>query len=277
MHKLLQNIWLMSLVLITCVNLSPAAQAEDLIRVGGAGTGLGVVKILAGAFEKAHPGTKIKVLPNLGSSGGIKALLHGAIDVAISGRALNGEELKAGGVAVECARTPFILVVNKYVKKADMTKLEMEMIYNGQMQKWPDGTRIRLILRPEGDTDTMILRSISKGMERGVTASNSRPNMILAVTDQEAVDTVVNTPGALGASTLAQVETEKEQVKVLSFDGVRPTAAALAKGSYPLAKPIYMVSTAKTPATALQFIRFARSTKGRAILARSGAMPAAGE
>ena len=114
-------------------------------------------------------------------------------------------------------------------------------------------------------------------MEQGVNASNVRPNMIMAVTDQEAVDMVVKVPGALTGSTLAQIETEKEPVKVLSFNGIRPTPGALANGSYPLSKPLSLVSTAKTSAAALQFVRFARSAMGREILAKSGVLPTAGD
>lgn len=257
--------------------LSTAVQAEEIIRVGGAGTGLGVMNVLAAAFEKSHPGTRVKILPNLGSSGGIKALLHGAIDLAISGRSLKAEESKDGAMAVECARTPFIFVTNKNVNKADLTSRELEMIYNGQLQKWADGTRIRPILRPLGDTDTAIVKTVSKEMEQALKSANGRPDMIMMVTDQEAAEAVAKIPGAVGSSTLAQIETEKHPLKVLSFNGIKATPAALANGNYPLSKPLYLVSTSKTTTAARQFIRFVQSAKGRAILTKSGFLPTAGD
>lgn len=112
-------------------------------------------------------------------------------------------------------------------------------------------------------------------MEQAVKASNSRPDMIMAVTDQEAAENVSIIPGALGASTLAQIETEDQPVKVLSFNGIKPTVDALAKGKYPLAKPLYLVAAPKSPAAALQFIKFARSAQGRAVMAKSGTLPTA--
>jgi len=279
MNILQYSIRLTTILFITFImssTLSTAVQAGNVVRVGGAGTGLGTIKILGEAFEKSHPGTTIRVLPNLGSSGGIKALLHNALDVAISGRILSKNELNDGAVAVECARTPFVFVVNPKVNKNNITTRELEMIYNGQLSKWPDGTRIRLILRPAGDTDTSILKNISKSMEQSVKVANTRLDMIIAVTDQEAVDSVAKIPGALGGSTLAQIETEKAQVKILPYNGIMPTLDALAKGNYPLAKPLYLVSTKNTPATALQFIQFVQSEKGQAILAKSGAIPSVG-
>lgn len=267
----------MFIAVIMSGTLHTAAMAEDVIRVGGAGSGLGVIKILGEAFEKNHPGIRIRVQPNLGSSGGIKALLSGALDVAVSGRALNSGEQKNGAVAVEFARTPFIFVANKGVSKVDVTTRELEMIYKGQMLSWQDGKRIRLILRPAGDTDTSIVKNISKDMERAVKTAQDRPYMIMAVTDQEAVELVAKTPGALGGTTLVQIETEKDPVKVLSFNGSKPTLDALAKGSYPLAKPLYLVTAPKPPAAALQFIQFVRSPAVRNILAGNGAQPFAGD
>jgi phosphate transport system substrate-binding protein len=256
--------------------MSTAVQAEEIIRIGGAGTGLGVMKVLAATFEKSHQGKIVKVLPNLGSSGGIKALLHGAIDLAISGRSLKAEESNEGAMAVKCAITPFIFVTNKNVNKADLTSLELEMIYNGQLQKWADGTRIRPILRPWGDTDTAIVKAVSKEMEQALKSANGRPDMIMMVTDQEAAEAVAKIPGALGSSTLAQIETERHPLNVLSFNGIKATPAALANGNYPLSKPLYLVSTSKTPAAARQFIRFVQSAKGRAILTKSGFLPTNG-
>lgn len=251
--------------------------AAETIRIGGAGSGLGAMKILAESFEKSHPGIKVRIMPSLGSSGGIKALLNGALDLAISGRTLKAEELNGGAVGVEYARTPFIFVVNKNVTKVDVTTRELEIIYKGQLLKWPDGSRLRLVLRPAGDTDTRIVKSISRGMEQAVNASNSRSEMILAVTDQEAADAVAKIPGAIGGTTLTQIETEKHPVHVLSFNGIKPTLGAMIQGSYPLSKPLFFVSTAKTSPMVKQFIQFAHSAKGQAILTASGALPTTGD
>lgn len=263
--------------LITIAALCSTAQAADVVRIGGAGSGLGPLKILAAAFEKSHPGTTIKILPSLGSAGGIKALLHGAIDLAISGRALKTEEQKDGAAAVECARTPFVFVAHQNVTKTDVTTRELEMIYNGQTTTWPDGSRIRLILRPAGDTDTGIVKAISKGMEQAVNTANARQHMIVAVTDQEAADAVAKIPGALGGSTLAQVATEVRPLRVLTLNGIAPTLATLDNGRYPLSKQLYLVTAPNTPAVALQFVQFVRSAQGRTLLAKTGSLPSAND
>lgn len=262
--------------LIMTASLSTSVQAGEVVRVGGTGSGLGVMKALAEAFEKSHPHTKIKILPSLGSSGGVKALLDGALDVAVSARALKADETRTGAVAVEFARTPYIFIANNSVNKTDLTTRELEMILTGQLLKWPDGARIRPILRPAADTDTMIIKNISKEMEQAVAAFHARPNMLIAITDQESADLVAKIPGAMGGSTLTQVETEKSSVKILSFNGLMPNLDALDKGRYTLVKPLYMVTSPKTAAAALRFTQFVRSAKGHAILIKSGALPSVG-
>jgi ABC-type phosphate transport system substrate-binding protein len=62
------------------------APAANVLRLGGTGAGLANIQNLAEAFAKTHPGVVAKVLPSLGSSGGIKALLAGAIDASVSVR-----------------------------------------------------------------------------------------------------------------------------------------------------------------------------------------------
>jgi phosphate transport system substrate-binding protein len=252
-----------------------AGLAKELIRIGGAGFGLGAIRILAEAFEKTHPGTKIRVLPSLGSAGGIKALLHSELDIAISGRNLKPDEIKVGAVSLECARTPFIFIVNKSVKKTDLTTRELEMIYKGQMHTWIDGTQIRLILRPPSDTDTSIIKNVSQDMEQAVMYSIAQQNRPIAVTDQEAAEFVSKIPGALCGATAAQIKTEKTPVNVLSYNGVKPTLGNLAKGSYPLVKKLFFITTSKTPTSAKQFIQFTDSARGKALLVKSGLLPTA--
>ena len=56
---------------------------------------------------------------------------------------------------------------------------------------------------------------------------------------------------------------------MLAYNGVKPSVAALAAGSYPLYKPLYLVTTSKTPAAARQFAEFIHSAAGRKILAKA--------
>ena len=256
--------------LLACGALATTAPAETVIKIGGTGSALAAMKQLGEAYEKSHPGISIRVLPSLGSTAGIKAVLGGGIDLGLASRPLSRSEQQQGAAEVNYAKSPFIIITNNKVRKQGMTIRELEDIYSGRSSTWPDGSRIRLILRPENETNTTLVRRLSPGMEQAMKAALARQGMIMAITDQESTDAVARTPGALGWATLSEVIGEKRPVNVLSFNGVKPSLKAAADGSYPLAKSLYLVTTPKTTMAARQFVQFVLSPTGRRILAKSG-------
>lgn len=258
-----------SLALLLMVSTVAQARAEN-IQIGGTGFGLGVMKILAETFRKSHPQANIEVIPSLGSSGGVKALLHGAVDIAISGRPLTETELGRGIEAREIAQTPFVFVVNANVSSEEISLQELEDIYGGATLTWSDGTRIRPVLRPETDTTTKMLESLSPGMHQALRHARSREGMLRATTDQESAEVVEGTPGALASSTLTQVYSEQRRVKILAFNGVQPSVKSLGDGAYPLSLSLYLVTSLKPRDMTRQFLEFISSEAGREILMENG-------
>ena len=250
------------------------AQAASTLRIGGNGSGLGAMKLLAKAFQDAHPEVTVTVLSSLGSSGGIAALLKGALDLALSARPLSAQEQGAGAVEEEYASTPFLFAAHRNVTQTGITQNELANFYSQESPKWPDGTRIRLILRPKNDSDTALVQRISPALDQALQKALSRPGMVSALTDQDSLDDIGRMPGSLGGATLTEIMTEHRPVRVLSFNGVKPTLENLSNGSYPLAKKFYLATTAKTSAQARQFAAFLRSSRARDILAKSGNLSA---
>lgn len=247
-----------------------SAIAEEVLKMGGVGSVLGSMKLVAEAFEKSNPGIKVQILPSLGSTGGIKAVSNGAIDIGLSGRHLKEDERRQGSVEIEYAKSPLVFVTNKNNKVSGLSIRELVEIYEGKRQNWPDGTRIRLVLRPASDVDTSIIENISPEMSKAVKNALSRPGMIVAITNQESDAVVEKTPGSLGASTLTQVISEKRSLKMLSFNGVAPSVNNLTQGSYPLFKPFFIVTKPNPSASVQKFIDFVRSREGRKILEQTG-------
>lgn len=262
---------LLSILLLTLGLLfASPAYSDDVLKIGGVGSALGSMKILGEAFEKSHPDISVRIFPSLGSSGGIKAVNEGSMDIGLSGRQLKNEEHKSALSVMLYAKTPFILVANKYVKISNLTTGEIINIYTGENQAWPDGERIRLILRPAIDSDTLIIKKISPEMSRALEAALSREGMLVAMTDQENVDLIEKTPGAVGFSTLTQITTEMRALKILSYNGIQPSVSALAKKSYPLLKPLFIVTKRKPTVQIRKFLDFIKSSEGRALLQASG-------
>lgn len=251
--------------------LPGVAWAQNMVvRVGGSGVGLGVMRQLAMVFEKSYPNIRIRIVPSLGSAGGIKALVGGTLDLAVTARPPNGTEKGKGLHVRELARSPLVFIANRTVRNDGLTSRELESILSGQTTFWPDGSRLRLVLRPETEMSTKIIRGISPAISRAMTLAMAREGMIRAVTDQESVDSVEMTNGALSASSLTQLISEKRQVKQLMFNGIKPDVQGLVNGAYRLYYSLYLVTPLEIKAPARMFADFIFSREGNAILAAHG-------
>lgn len=245
------------------------AACAETIKIGGTGAALGTMRLLADAYTAQDADIRVTVLPSLGTTGGIKALLAGAIDIALTLRTLNSTEAAGGATSVEYARTPFVFATAISNPTQEITTAELVDIYLGKQADWPDGGKIRLVIRPTGDNDSEMVRSMSPEMRAAELYAEQRKGLLFAVTDTEAADNLERVPGSLGASSLALIASEKRALKALTLNGVVPSTAALADGSYPLGKSFYMVVGATPSAAVQRFVDFVHSPPGREILART--------
>jgi len=245
---------------------------NDTIRISGTGGAMETMRLLGDAFEREHPGARVALFPGMGSSGGIKAVAAGRLDIGLSGRALKEEERALGVQATKYAVTPFVFAANRSVGITGLTLDGVAGIYGGK-RDWENGRRIRLVLRPWEDSDIPTLKRMSPKMSAAVDIAMRRRGMIVATTDHDAADALESIPGAFGGTTLSLVVSEKRAIRVLALDGVVPSVRTLSNRSYPYGKPFYMVTRTDSPAAVRRFMEFVRSPAGAAILSRNGQAP----
>jgi phosphate transport system substrate-binding protein len=243
----------------------------DTLRIGGTGGALGGMNLLAKAFSERHPQTKVEVVAGLGSSGGIKAVLAGAIDIGVASRALRDKEREAGAVARDYAKTAFVLATRADNQTDNVTLDQLAEICQGNMVSWPDGSPVRLVLRPKTDSDTAILADLSPSIAAALQTAHGRAGLRIAPTDQDAADAIEDLPGSIGTSTLALIRAEGRAIKPLALDGVRPTAKNVQNGDYALFKTFRIVTGKKALSPiARRFVDFVWSPEGQRILSEAG-------
>jgi phosphate transport system substrate-binding protein len=245
------------------------AAAEEL-RIGGTGTALRTMQLLAEAFTPGNSDIRVTIVPSLGSSGGIRAVVGGAIGLAVISRQINESERKLGIVEMEYARTPFVFAVSTKSRVTAITSGELANIYAGKMTAWGDGSPVRIVLRPAIDVDTDMVRSISPAIRHGLAAGMARPGMPVSPTDQDAADAIERFSGAVGPSTLALIVSEQRPLRALKLDGREPTPVNVASGAYPYYKRLFFVTGAKRSAAVERFVAFVQSPAGRKILESNG-------
>ncbi len=251
--------------------------ATDTININGSGSALDMMKPMIAAYQKSNKNVHINMDKPLGSSGAVKALLAGALDIVLSSKPLKPEEIAKGAQLQVYGKTPLVIITEKHVRKANITTAELEDIYFGKTYTWAGGETIRLVMRPSEDVDSKIIGTLSPGMTTAIRAAQTRPGMLVAVTDPEAYTAISKTPGAIGATGLTSIITEKLAVASLALNGVIASTQALAKGSYPLSKEISIVTTPKTSPATQKLINFMLSSQGRSIADKAGLLVTIGQ
>ena len=255
--------------LFALLALAHAAPAADGVRIGGTGAALATMQALINELKRFEPGFMGIVVPNLGSGGALKAIGAGAIDIAITTRALNTEERALGLVGFEFAKTPFVLATSK-TNPPNVDLRQLADIYSGRQSNWPDNAPIRLILRPASDSDSTYLGALSPEIKQALAKALGREGLIIASTDQDAANNLERLQGAVGTSTLSLIQSENRPLRMLSINGVIPSLATLADGSYPYAKSFHFVTAATPSAAMVRFAKFVRSGEGRRVLQQNG-------
>jgi phosphate transport system substrate-binding protein len=246
--------------------------AVDEIRINGSGTCLQMMKPLIEGFSRETRGVAVQMEKPLGSAGAIKALLAGAIDIAVVSRPLKPEETAQGAKFRDFGRTPLAIVTEISLPLKNISTRELEDIYSGKTLKWPNGEIIRIIMRPNEDADTRIMKSLSPGMIDAIAQAQQRRGLMIAVTDPESDEAITKIKGAIGASGLVGLIVSKLPLNVLTLNGVKPSRENLAKGTYPLAKDISFVTTGKLPDTGERLLSFIYSKRGRSIAEKAGVL-----
>jgi len=246
-----------------------AAAAEDVVRIGGTGGALRAVETVAASYRAQAADTRIVILPSLGSAGGIRAVADGKIDIALSGRPLTAEESAKGLVEYPLGTTVWGFATSAKALR-DFSSGEIADVYSGKIRSWPDGTPMRLVLRPKSEFLSIIVGEAFPGAGQAMDLMRRRPEVPVAGTDQENAALALGNPGSFVAMTLAQALSEQLALRFVAVDGRRPDIESLRSSAYPLRVAFYLiVGPARAPPTAA-FVAYLATPEGQASLASVG-------
>lgn len=147
-----------------------------------------------------------------------------------------------------------------------MTDATLVQIFNGELREWPGEDLIRLVLRQESESDIQVLMEQVPGFRDAFAKATQRPNLPTAYSDQENNELLEKSPGSFGVTTLGQVLGERRSLMVFPFNGVLPSAATIADGSYPMAKDFLFVTGPDPHPMVRNFMHFVCKGEGVAFL-----------
>ncbi len=243
-----------------------------VFKIGGTGAALATMAIVGNAYSATRTDVTVRVLPSLGSGGGIRALQAGSLDLSLSARPLKADERAAGLEAIEYGVTAMVFAGNTESGPSNLTDAQIVRMYGADNPLWRNGERVRVILRPNTETDTRTLKDNIAGLSAVYENARTIPGVPTAYNDQENADLLARIPGSFGSLSLCQLISEERSLKVFSLNGVTANLATIKDGTYPITKSFYVVFPAEKRETTREFIRFLLSPEGRQILAGNGVL-----
>jgi phosphate transport system substrate-binding protein len=262
------HIGLFSAVLSISALATLTGASAATLTVGGTGAVSEVLNQIGPAFE-AETGIVLKVVPSLGTSGANAAVADGVLGLSVAGRDLNEKETARGLTVASILRTPFGLATSR-TGPDNLKSEEIARLYRADKPVWPDGTLVLIVLRPVVESDNIVLGSIFPGMAEAIQQVRKRSDLSLAATDQDNVEMGEKTKGSLVGATLAQISTEKRNLRFVSIDGVAPSLEGLQNGSYPYGKTMYLVVPSVVSPEGAAFLAFLAKPAGVSLLRKAG-------
>ena len=255
---------------------SPAMAGQLVIN--GSTTVLPVMQKAGEAFMASHPDIQLSISGG-GSGNGIKALMEGQCNIAMSSRDMKDKEKEAckakniNPVRTTIAVDAIVPVVNPGNPLKEITSEQLKDIYAGKITNWKevggkDG-KIVVVSRDSSSGTFECWNELIMKKERVA------PSALMQASNGAVVQAVAKNPNAIGYASLSSV---KDSVKALTVGGVAPTEDTVKDGSYVIQRPFVLVTkTGETlSANAQKFFDFALSAEAAQYITTAGAVPVNG-
>jgi phosphate transport system substrate-binding protein len=249
-----------------------------------------LAEMLAEEYCREHDRTGCGVdVQGGGSTAGIQAILEGIADIGMCSRSLKPQEaaeLKAFPIALD----GLAVVVNHDNPVGGLTRGQIRAIFAGKITRWNEvgglDEPIDVITREEGSgtreafvklvMDAETAKSAAAASQpaaqaKTVTAPEPGARISRKAMTQESngavKELVKHNRRAIGYMSLGLV---RDELKIVSVDGVYPTAELVRQKRYPLMRPFLFVVRGSTRPAAQSFIDYVLSAEGRRLLEKEG-------
>lgn len=247
------------------------ATPQSTVRVSGADSMFGRMRVLSKVFTNANPAIKVDIIEGETVDVGVNALLEGKADIAMASRELlPKEDEKAAKKGLELVERLIgyggvVIVVNPANPVKSLSVGQVRKILTGDISRWDEvGGRnefISVVRIDETHPGTLIF------MVDDFLQGKSFTNKAAMVSSFPAVmNKVATTPSAIGfvriRDAIESPIAKKAPVKIVDIKktaglaAVAPSRTTVADGSYPIRRPYYLFYTKKASGDVAKFADF---------------------
>lgn len=234
-----------------------AQAATDRLVITGSSTLAPLVAEMAKRFEAQNPGIRVDVQSG-GSSRGVADARSGLADVGMASRSLKGSErdLTPHTIAMDGVG----IILHKSNSIGVLSDEQLKAIYRGQIKNWKEvggqDLVITVVNKAEGRSTLELFLHYT-----GLKNSEIKAQMVIG-DNQQGIKSVAANPGAIGyvsIGTAAYEENHATPIKLIALHGVSATVAHVKDGTYPLSRPLNLVTRGAPVGLAKRWVDFATS------------------
>ena len=258
--------------------LGLAGLAGEELTLKGSTTVLPIAQLAAEAFAELHPELAVSVQGG-GSGTGIAALIDGTCDIADVSRPMKPSEWKR---AVDRGVYPFhwlvaldgiAIVVHPSNPIRQLTLDQIRDIYTGEIINWKElgGPDLRIVpvSRDTASGTYEVFNEIVLRKEEP-----SAQGILYQSSNAAVAETVARTPGAIGYVGLGFLN---PAIKALAVgEGgtyLLPSEEDVIAGTYPISRPLFMITNGFPEGVVREFILFVLSDEGQKLVKEAGYVP----
>lgn len=241
------------------IALAAGAQSQErkAITVTGSSTIAPILLELGRAYEQRTPGIRVDVQTG-GTSRGISDARGGKADIGMASRAVKASESDLHWALV--ANDGLAVIVHRDNPVAALTADQVRSLYRGEIVDWSavggKAGPVTLVHKAEGRSTLELFLDFFKLKNPEV-----KPHAIVG-DNLQGVQTVAANPSAIGYVSIGTAETSVADgvpIRLLPFEGVAASVANVANGSYPLLRPLNLVTKEPVGAHIAAFLAFVTS------------------
>jgi phosphate transport system substrate-binding protein len=256
---------LLATVLVTVAVILPGCSRNlsGTVTEAGSTTVQPLAEELAQAFMAKNSDVTITIQGG-GSSTGVKSAADGTVDIGAASRELKDSEKGLGLVVYVLARDGIALITHPSQTVTNLTIDQIRQIYAGEITNWSEvggaDAAIDVVSREEGSGTRTAFEEMVMGADTVITAT-----AILQSSNGAVRTTVAGDKNAIGFLSFGYLDTT---VKALSVNGIAGTVENAKNGTYPIVRPLLLLTKGEATGLVKEFIDYCLSDAGQEIVAK---------
>lgn len=260
---------------IGVIALCTIAQAEGhKLVITGSSTMAPLVAEIGKQFETRHPGIRVDIQTG-GSSRGIADVINGVADIGMASRALKPQEHHLHGSVI--ARDGITIILHRSNPVQELTDDQIKAIYTGEITHWnlvggPDAP-ITVVNKAEGRSTLELFLDYFQISNRDIHTH------VVIGDNEQGIKTVAGNPHAIGYVSIGTAQYDAIHgipIRLLPLQHIPATIGTVREGTFPLSRPLTLVTKSLPTGLIKTFIDFARSSQANDLILKQYFVPLQG-